>query len=90
MKLNQLKTGAILNYIQLFLGMAISIFVTPFIIRTLGPSEYGILNLSNSLTSYLTLLTFGLSGTFIKFIMSYRVSNDKEGEANFNSMFLII
>ena len=89
-KVNQVKAGAVLNYVQLFLGVIISLVVTPFIIRGLGQSEYGIYNLSASTTSYLSLLTLGIGGAYLKFNMKYRVVGDVEGEQRLNATFMVI
>lgn len=48
MKINQLKAGAILSYISLFIGNIVSVLYTPLMIRLLGQSEYGTLNLALS------------------------------------------
>ena len=58
MKVNQLKTGVILSYIQMGLGMIISIIYTPFMLRFLGQSEYGLYNISSSVIAYLSVLDF--------------------------------
>ena len=42
MKINQLKAGAILSYIQMGLNVIIGIIYTPIMIRLLGQSEYGV------------------------------------------------
>lgn len=43
MKLNQRKTGAILTYVQIILSNTISLIYTPFALRMLGQSQYGLL-----------------------------------------------
>lgn len=90
MVVNQVKTGAILNYVQLIVGVIISIAITPIMLRFLGPSEYGILNLSTSTVAYLSLITLGIGSAFIKFNMKYRVDGDVEAEKKLNGTFLVI
>ena len=90
MAINQRKTGAMLSYIQLILSTIIGLAYTPVMLRILGQSEYGLFGTANSLTSCLSLLSFGVTGAYMKFIMQYRVKNDKEGENRINGMFLIL
>lgn len=42
MAINQLKTGAILNYVVLGLNALVGLAYTPFMLRMLGKSEYGL------------------------------------------------
>lgn len=90
MKINQLKVGVILNYIQLVLGTVIGIVITPIMISKLGMSEYGIINLSSSTLAYLGLITLGIGGAFVRYNVRYRTENDKLGEAKLNGTFLMI
>lgn len=90
MAINQRKTGAMLSYIQLILSTIIGLAYTPVMLRILGQSEYGLFGTANSLTSCLSLLSFGVTGAYMKFIMQYRVKNDKGGENRINGMFLIL
>lgn len=90
MKKNELKLGAILSYLSLFLGNIISILYTPIMLRLLGQSEYGLFTLSNSVIGYLGILEFGLGNTIIRYTAKYRANNDKEGEYNLNGMFIIV
>ena len=55
MKVNQLKAGVILSYVQLILGNIISIIYTPIMLRILGQNEYGLYNLASSTISYLCI-----------------------------------
>ena len=51
-KVNQLRIGIILNYVNLGLGNLIPIFYTPIMLSLLGQSEYGLYKLASSFTSY--------------------------------------
>lgn len=76
-QINQLRAGVILSYINLALGSIIPMFYTPVMLKLLGQSEYGLYSLSNSVISYLSLLSFGLGGTLIRYIAKYRAEDDK-------------
>lgn len=81
--MNQLKKGALLSYLNIILSNAIGIVMTPFIIRSLGNSEYGLYTLIGSFVTYLTLMDLGLNNTIVRFVAKYRAENDKNGEEVF-------
>lgn len=90
MRKNQLKAGAILSYISIFLSTIISIIYTPFMLRMMGQSEYGLYCLTASIVGYLTILDFGFGNAIVRYTAKYRALNQKEKEYNLNGMFLII
>ena len=90
MKINQRKSGTILSYIQMIESTLIGLAYTPVMLRLMGQSEYGLNGTASGLTSFLSLLSFGLSGAYIKHVMAYRVSGDKEGENRLNGIFTVL
>lgn len=90
MRINELKFGIYLSYISLFVTNVTNLMLTPFIIRNLGQSQYGIYSLIGALVGYLSVLDFGLSNTTVRFVAKYRAENDKKGEENFLASTLII
>lgn len=89
-KVNQLKVGAVLSYISLFIGNIISIIYTPIMLRLLGQAEYGLFNLSNSVIGYLGLLNFGFGNAIVRYTAKYRAKEDKDAEYRLNGLFIII
>ncbi len=91
---NQVRIGAVLSYINMAIGTLIPIFYTPIMLEILGQSEYGLYKLSSSITSYLSLISFGIGSAVVRYFTKYRTENDKEGEENvfglFNIIFMII
>ena len=87
---NELKLGAILSYVTLFIGNLISIIYTPIMLRLLGQAEYGLFNLSNSVVGYLGLLNFGFGNAIVRYTAKYKALNDETGEANVNGLFLLV
>ena len=51
MSVNQLKAGVTLSYVSMGLGHVILIAYTPFMLRLLSQSEYGLYNLAASVVS---------------------------------------
>jgi len=83
MKSNQLKAGVYLSYISLFTSNITNLVLTPFIIKNLGQSEYGLYMLIGALVGYIAILDFGLGNTTVRFVAKYRAENDKSGQENF-------
>lgn len=66
MKVNQLRAGTLLSYVNLAIGSIIPMIYTPIMLRMLGQAEYGLYSLSNSIVGYLSLLNFGFGSTIIR------------------------
>ena len=90
MKKNQLKAGAILSYMSLFLSTIISLLYTPFMLLKMGQSEFGLYSLTASVVGYLTILDFGFGNAIVRYTAKHRALNEKEKEYNLNGMFIII
>ncbi len=87
---NQLKAGVILSYISLAVQMAVQLLYTPVMINLLGQSEYGLYTLVGSVVSYLSLLSFGATGAYVRFYMRFHKSGDNEGIFRLNGMFMTV
>jgi O-antigen/teichoic acid export membrane protein len=88
--INQLKAGALLSYLALFISSAISIMYTPIMLKYLGQSEYGLYSLATSTTSYIGVLNFGLGNAVIRYTAKYKALNDEEGCSRLYGMFFIM
>lgn len=60
--------NVIMNWIAMAVGMVIPFFLTPYVIRHLGVTSYGIWILAVSTVSYLNLLDMGLRSAIIRFV----------------------
>lgn len=83
MKFNQLKGGAALSFVTIFLTNSVGLILTPFIIRSLGSAEYGLYTMIGALVGYMSVLDFGLNNTIVRFVAKYKAKSDKKGEENF-------
>lgn len=88
--INQLKAGSLLTYVTLFISSVIPLLYTPVMLRILGQSEYGLYSLSNSIISYLSLLTFGLGTSIMRYMMKYKVAKDKVMFERVAGLFILI
>ena len=64
MKLSDRKLGIALSYANTILNMVVGIFLSSYLLRILGNTEYGIYQTITSFVNYLVLLEFG-TGTVI-------------------------
>ncbi|MDB8545641.1 oligosaccharide flippase family protein [Turicibacter sanguinis] len=77
----QIKIGAIISYIAIIFNILVGFLYTPWLVKELGSSDYGIYTLALSVISFF-LMDFGISGTISRFISIYRVEQEEEKVAN--------
>ncbi|MEI4828895.1 oligosaccharide flippase family protein [Bacillus sp. FJAT-53711] len=87
---SQLKAGALLSYIALFINSAISIIYTPIMLKLLGQSEYGLYSLATSAAGYVGVLNFGLGNAVIRYTAKYKALKDEQRCSNLYGMFCIM
>lgn len=90
MKINELKWGAALSYTNTLLSNVINLVFTPFLLTTLGKSEYGLYTLIGAFVGYMAVLDFGLGNTITRYVAKYRAQNDKQGEQGFLSLAFLV
>lgn len=88
MKVNQLRAGVLMTYVNIGLGSLIPFVYTPIMLRLLGQSEYGLYSLANSVVGYLSLLSFGLGSTIVRYVAKYRAEGNKEQEEKVIGLFI--
>lgn len=87
---SQIRLGTVLSYINLAVGNIIPIFYTPVMLEMLGQSEYGLYTLAHSVVGYLSLLSFGIGGTIVRYLARSRAENNKSEEARIFGLFIKI
>lgn len=90
MKVNQLKAGSLISYIQMALGFVVSLVYTPFLIRILGAGEYGLYNTAASAVAMLSALNLGFNSSYIRFFTKYKSNGDDDSISRLNGLFLVI
>ncbi len=88
--MSQIKKAALLTYINLGISNIVGIVMTPFIVRMLGDSEYGLFALIGAFVGYLSILDLGLTNAVVRFVAKYRAQKDDKGQENFLAVSLII
>lgn len=87
---SQIKAGVILSYFNLIIGNLIPVFYTPAMLSILGQSEYGLYTLSNTIVSYLSLLSFGMGSAIIRYITKYKAMGDKKKVQQMFGLFMFL
>ncbi len=87
---SQLKSGIMLSYVNLIVGNLVPLFYTPVMLRILGQSEYGLYSLATSVTSYLSLMSMGISSAVVRYLVKFRAKGDTEGEGKMLGLFSCI
>ena len=86
--MNQIKAGALLSYASLFLSNIIGLSYTPFMLRMMGQSEFGLYSLILTVVSTLTLLDVGLGSAVVRYSTKFRDSNELDRKSSMLGMFL--
>lgn len=88
--MNQIKLGAILSYVSIFITILIALLYTPVMIKQLGQSEYGLYAMIGSVSAYLSVMDMGLGNAVIRYNAQNRAIGDKNSETKLNGMFLLL
>lgn len=88
--MNQVKAGAVLNYIIIVLNTLVGLAYTPYMLRCLGQNEYGLYSLVASVIAYLTLLDFGFGNAIVRYTAKFRAENKEKEQWEMFGMFLIV
>lgn len=84
---NSKKIAAVVGYLTIGLNLLYNLLFTPFILRALGQSEYGVYTLCTSVISNLSLLQFGFGTTFIRYYIRYNTMGKQRKAEELNGMF---
>lgn len=82
----QIKYGAILSYISIFINIAIGLLYTPWMIHSIGKENFGLYTLAMSIIGVF-VFDFGLSSAVTRFVAKY---NAEGAHAEVNELLGII
>lgn len=88
--MSQRKSGVILSYLSQAIQILSGLVYTPIMLRILGQSEYGLYQLVYSVVSYLSLLSFGFTASYMRFYSRAKAKNDENEVNRLNGMFMLI
>ena len=66
------------NWAGMIFGLLISFLLSPYVVRKLGNTYYGVWNIIMDMTGYLGLLEMGVRQSIIRYVAKYRAVNDTE------------
>lgn len=89
MNKNQVRYGAFLSYTLIVLNALSGFFLSPFMLRCLGESEYGVYKAIASMTATISIMELGLGGTMQRYIAKFNAHSDREATNNFSAMGMI-
>ena len=81
-KADQIKLGAILSYSSIAVNIITGLLYTPWMVETIGKSQYGLYTLANSVIT-LFLMDFGLSAATGRYLSKYNAEGDRDGAQRF-------
>ena len=87
---NQLKIGSVLSYVQMGLGVIISLVYTPVMLRLLGQNEYGLYSTVASTISMLSILSLGFNSSYVRYFAKYKNEGDTEAIKRLNGLILLV
>lgn len=87
---NQIKVGAVLNYVIIGLNTLVGLAYTPYMLRCLGQNEYGLYSLVASVIAYLTILDFGFGNAIVRYTAKFKAEGKKQEQWEMFGMFLIV
>jgi O-antigen/teichoic acid export membrane protein len=90
MKSNQIKSGAILSYVNTFVGVFIGMLYVPLVLKILTIEEYGLYQIVGAITAYLGLMDLRLATTTIRYYSQALVSNNVKRQQEVLSTSFII
>ena len=86
--MNQIKAGVFLSYVVLTLNTLVGLLYTPFMLRMLGRSEFGLYSLVASVIAYLTLLDLGFGNAIVRYTAKFRTENKVQEQYEMFGMFV--
>ena len=89
-KNKQIKIGLIISYFNMAVSIISYLVFTPFYVNKLGDVEYGLRSLAASISSYLTILSLGLSSAYIRYRILYIKNLGEDGEKKFNGLYFLV
>lgn len=78
----EIKVGALLSYAAIVLNLVAGLLYTPWMVRTIGQSDYALYVLASTLIGFVAM-DFGLGSAVTKFLAQYKAAGDEAGERRF-------
>ena len=87
---SEIKSGAIIGYVNMVANIIITFVYTPIMLRLMGNSEYGLYSLVSSVIAYLSVLDMGFGNAMVRFVSKAKAKKEEKEEYKINGLFLIL
>ncbi len=87
---NQLKIGVMLNYATIALNAIVGLLYTPYMLRMMGQSEYGLYALVASVIGYLTVLDLGFGNAIVRYTSKLKAEGKMKEQSEMFGMFILL
>jgi O-antigen/teichoic acid export membrane protein len=71
--------GVVSNWTYLVVNVLVAFWMTPFVVRHLGDTSYGLWALVLQLTGYMGVVDVGLRSALVRFVSRFKAQDDDEG-----------
>ncbi len=88
--ISQRRAGVILGYTNIIVKNVVNLLYTPMLLAFVGQAEYGVYQTSYQFVFSLQLLSFGLSGAYVRFYAQRATRGDEDGIRSLNGMYLLL
>lgn len=73
-----LVLGAVTNWAAFAAALAVSFFLAPYLVRTLGQSRYGVWCVVESILAYFTLFDLGIAACLVRFVAKLHATGTRD------------
>lgn len=84
-KRGQEGIGIVMSYANIVLNFAVGMLYTPYLIKMLGQSEYGLYLQIGALVGYMSMADFGLHSTITRYVAKYQAEHNEKEQRQFLS-----
>ena len=81
--------GITLSYVYFVLNSVLGLFLSSFLLRKLGDTEYGLYQTISAFVNYLVILEFGVGTVITRNIVSARNKGEDEVRKNITTLFYL-
>lgn len=90
MNRKEVKYGAILSYILIIANTVYGFVVSPYLVGTLGTSEFGVYKAIGSMASSIMVLDIGIGATVQRYVAKFRAERNSHQIGSYAGMGLIV
>lgn len=86
---SEIKIGVILSYSLIIINTIYGLIITPYILRYIGESSYGVYKSVSSISASLAIMDLGMGTTMTRYMARYNATGEKTKASTFMGMVCI-